>query len=36
VHDRPPSHSSHSTRQPRPDLAMLEYEMEDTSLSAQI
>jgi hypothetical protein len=31
-----PSHSSHSTRQPRLDLAMLEYKMEDTSLSAQI
>jgi hypothetical protein len=30
------SSTSHSTRQPRPDLAMLEYEMEDTSLSAQI
>jgi hypothetical protein len=30
------SSTSHSTRQPRPDLAMLEYKMEDTSLSAQI
>jgi hypothetical protein len=29
------SSTSHSTRQPRPDLAMLEYKM-DTSLSAQI
>jgi hypothetical protein len=28
--------TSHSTRQPRPDLAMLEYKMEDTSLSPQI
>jgi hypothetical protein len=27
---------SNSTRQPRPDLAMLEYKMEDTSLSTQI
>jgi hypothetical protein len=32
----PPSHSSHSTRQPRPDLVKLEYKMEDTSLSTQI
>jgi hypothetical protein len=30
------SSTSHSTRQPRLDLAMLEYKMEDTSLSAQI
>jgi hypothetical protein len=30
------SSTSHSTRQPHPDLAMLEYEMEGTSLSAQI
>jgi hypothetical protein len=30
------SSTSHSTRQPRPNLAMLEYKMEDTSLSAQI
>jgi hypothetical protein len=30
------SSNSHSTHQPRPDPAMLEYEMEDTSLSAQI
>ena len=30
------SSTSHSTRQPHLDLAMLEYEMEDTSLSAQI
>jgi hypothetical protein len=30
------SSTSHSTRQPHPDLAMLEYEMKDTSLSAQI
>jgi hypothetical protein len=30
------SSTSHYTRQPHPDLAMLEYEMEDTSLSAQI
>jgi hypothetical protein len=28
--------TSHSTRQPCPSLAMLEYKMEDTSLSAQI
>jgi hypothetical protein len=30
------SSTSHSTCQPRPDLVMLEYKMEDTSLSAQI
>jgi hypothetical protein len=30
------SSTSHSTCQPHPDLAMLEYKMEDTSLSAQI
>jgi hypothetical protein len=30
------SSTSHSMRQPHPDLAMLEYKMEDTSLSAQI
>jgi hypothetical protein len=30
------SSTFHSKRQPRPDLAMLEYEIEDTSLSAQI
>jgi hypothetical protein len=29
------SSTSHSTRQPHIDLAMLEYEMKDTSLSAQ-
>jgi hypothetical protein len=30
------SSTSHSTRHPLPDLAMLEYKIEDTSLSAQI
>jgi hypothetical protein len=30
------SSTFHSTRQPRPNIAMLEYKMEDTSLSAQI
>jgi hypothetical protein len=30
------SSTSHSTRQPRLDLVMLEYKMEDTSLSTQI
>jgi hypothetical protein len=30
------SSTSHSTRQPRLDLVMIEYKMEDTSLSSQI